>query len=225
MTTKKNALGIILTVLFACILMAFIESVFRPGYAIKSAIKAILFLTLPLIYIRLHKGHSLRSLFQLRLKKLPFFLLLGIGVYAFILGFYFLFGRFFDLSNITVSLKNKIGVNEQNFVFVALYISFVNSFLEEFFFRGFSFLLLKKYAGKPFAFCFSAAVFSLYHITMMTGWFSNALLLLLIATLFAAGLFFDYLDQKANNIYASFAVHMFANFSVNTIGFILFGLL
>ena len=32
-----------------------------------------------------------------------------------------------------------MGVNAGNFVFVALYISIVNSLLEEFFFRGFAF--------------------------------------------------------------------------------------
>jgi CAAX amino terminal protease family. len=49
--------------------------------------------------------------------------------------------------------------------------------------------------------------------------------MLLIAGLFFAGLVFNWLNEKAETIYASWMVHMFANFAINTIGYILFGIL
>ena len=134
-------------------------------------------------------------------------------------------GNLFNFSSVTKSLENNIGVNSSNFIFVALYISFINSLLEEIFFRGFAFITLKSISSKKFAYIFSSISFSIYHVAMMSTWFDILLLLLLIFSLFIAGIFFNYLDDKNNNIYNSWFVHMFANFAINTIGFILFGII
>ena len=131
----------------------------------------------------------------------------------------------FDFSGITSALTNNIGVNGDNFIFVSLYISFVNSLLEEFFFRGFSFLTLRRISSSKFAYIFSAAVFSLYHVAMMIGWFSAGVFIIILAGLFAGGLIFNYLNDKSGTIYPSWFVHMFANFAINTVGFILFGII
>ncbi len=131
----------------------------------------------------------------------------------------------FDFSAITGALTGNIGVTRDNFVFVSLYISFVNSLLEEFFFRGFAFLTLKKLSTRRFAYLFSAAVFSLYHVAMMIGWFSVEVFVIVLAGLFAGGLIFNFLNEKSGTIYPSWFVHMFANFAINTIGFMLFGIL
>jgi membrane protease YdiL (CAAX protease family) len=122
-------------------------------------------------------------------------------------------------------LTENIGVTGKNFLFVSLYISFVNSLLEEFFFRGFAFLTLQRSVGKKFAYVFSAASFALYHIAMMIGWFSIGLFLLVMAGLFIGGLLLNYLNAKSQTVYPSWLVHMFANFAINTIGFLLFGIL
>ena len=108
-----------------------------------------------------------------------------------------------------------------NFLFVSLYISFVNSLLEEFFFRGFLFVNLKGFSSRGFAYGFSAAAFSLYHTAMMLGWFHPVLLILVLGGLGIGGVLFNYLNEKHNTIYVSWLVHMFANFAINTIGFLL----
>lgn len=41
--------------------------------------------------------------------------------------------------------------------------------------------------------------------------------------LFGTGLFLNYVDEKSQTLYNSYFMHMFANFAINTIGFILFG--
>ena len=71
------------------------------------------------------------------------------------------------------------------------------------------------------AYVFSATAFSLYHVAMMIGWFSPALFLLVMAGLMAGGMIFNYLNEKLDTIYCSWLTHMFANFAINTIGFIL----
>lgn len=222
---KKETLSIITLVLIGCSIMAFIDGVISPPYYVKSLIKLLLFLVLPFAYCILDKKLSFKSLFSFNKKDFLFSLGLGMSVYIFILGSYFILSPYFDLSNVTSSLQNNIGVNKGNFVFVALYISFINSLLEEFFFRGFAFLGLKKVSTKRFAYIFSSSAFALYHVTFMIDWFTPLLFVLMVAGLFIAGMLFNWLNDKNGNIYTSWLVHMCANFSINTIGFILFGIL
>ena len=138
---------------------------------------------------------------------------------------YFLLKDVFDFSAVTTTLTANIGVNGKNFIFVSLYISFINSLLEEFFFRGFAFLTLKKRASRFYAYCFSALIFALYHVAMMIGWFSWEVFAIILLGLFVGGLLFNVLNEKSNTIYPSWFVHMFANFAINTVGFILFGII
>ena len=195
--------------------MALTDAVWQPVYAVKSAIKIVLFLVLPLVFA---KKLNLLSVFSFDKKALKISLLLGVSLLVLILGAYFLLGSFFDLSAITSVLGESMGVNAGNFGFVAIYIALVNSLLEEFFFRGFSYLKLNiKHSG-----LFSALLFSLYHVAMMIGWFDIFLFLLVLIALFVAGIIFNAIDKKFNSIYPSYFIHMFANIAINTIGIILF---
>jgi len=195
--------------------MALTDALWQPPYAVKSAIKILLFFVLP---ITLAKELKLLDVFSFNKKALKISLLMGVGLFAVILGAYFLLGSLFDLSAITTVLGDSMGVNAGNFGFVAIYIALVNSLLEEFFFRGFLFLKLdSKYAG-----LFSAFLFSVYHVAIMIGWFDILLFALVLVALFVAGIIFNAIDKKFNSIYPSYFIHMFANLAINTIGFILF---
>lgn len=202
--------------------MGLVDAVIQPGYAVKSAIKIVLFLLLPTLYSLYDKNCKLKKLFTPNKRGILLALLLGIGVYAIIIAAYFIFRSVFDFSALTSSLTSTTGVNKGNFIFVAIYISFVNSLLEEFFFRGFSFLALKQAAGRKLAYTVSSAMFALYHIAMMIGWFGLPVILLSLVGLFVGGVIFNYFNEKYNNIYLSWLIHMFANFAINTVGFILF---
>lgn len=219
---KKQKYIIISIVVFACLCMGLVDAVIQPGYIAKSAIKIVLFLLLPLIYSIYDKNCDLKALFRLDIKGVRLALLLGVGVYAVILAAFLLFKDVFDFSSLTSSLTSQTGVNKDNFIFVAIYISFANSLLEEFFFRGFAFLTLKKLSARKFAYIVSALMFALYHIAMMIGWFGAPVVLLAMLGLFVGGVIFNYFNEKYDNIYLSWLIHMFANFATNTIGFILF---
>lgn len=225
MRSRKKIASLITIIVLSCLAMSLVDAVIRPDYVVKSAIKIILFLTLPISYAMIAGGVPFRRLFSFQKEGLLMSLLLGFGVFTFILGGYFLIGPLFDFTNVTGALQENIGVNAGNFVFVALYISIANSLLEEFFFRGFAFFTLKELVGRRFAYLFSAGAFAVYHMAIMTSWFSVELFLLLIAALFVAGLLFNWLNERNGNIYASWMVHMFANLAINTIGFMLFGII
>lgn len=225
MKNKRNIILMSAIVVSFCAIMAVIDGVLHVNYALKSAIKFVLFLILPMVYSIRDKQLNIKSLFIADKKGIFPAITLGIIVYAVIMGAYLLLKDVFDFSSITKSLTSDIGVNKNNFVFVALYISFVNSLLEEYFFRGFAFLTLKRISNRRFAYLFSSLYFALYHIVMMTGWFSIWVFAIVLIGLFIGGMLFNYLNEKTNTIYPSWFVHMFANFAINTIGFMLFGII
>ncbi len=218
---KTVVFGILALTVVSCGIMALVDGVIQPGYAVKSIIKIALFLLLPLLFSLFFRDVSLKTLFRFEKKPFLVSLALGVGLYALILGAYFAVRPFFDFSGIVSALSSTAGVTKDNFLYVSLYISFANSLLEEFFFRGFVFMNLKKSTNRMAAYMISSVAFSLYHVAMMIGWFNIGLFLLVVVALAVGGGIFNYLNEKHGTIYTSWFVHMFANFAINTIGFML----
>ncbi|WP_018931559.1 CPBP family intramembrane glutamic endopeptidase [Gracilibacillus lacisalsi] len=216
---------LMLFVVIACLAMAVIELYIAPNYLVKSICKLLLFLFIPYLYIRFIAHLSFKDLFSSKMKYLKLPIILASGVSIIILSLYWIIGSFFDFSNVTVMLEDNMAVDKHNFLFVAIYIALVNSLLEEFFFRGFAFLALLKKTKRWVAYLFSAGTFALYHIAMMTDWFSIYLFILILFSLFVAGYLFNKLDEKADSILPSWIVHISANVSINLIGMMLFGII
>lgn len=224
---NKKSWYIVITVILCSVLMSLVDGYLQPPYFYKSCIKLALFLVVPLIYFLIHKDevHSIRQLFVPKKKDFVFSLILGCAVFSVIMIAFLALSRFIDFSVIIQSLMSSAKVDANNFWMVALYISFVNSLLEEFFFRGYAFILLKNKTNKMFAYILSAGLFAFYHAGMTMGWFNIGLYLLMMIGLFVGGCLFNYLNERCENIYPSWLVHMFANFAINTIGCILFGII
>lgn len=224
MISKKNIITIFMTL--ACISMYLIESYIKPMYTIKSLYKITLFAGLPLIYCGLDKEVKFKEYFSIKDKRqIKISLALGLVGYLLVQAGYFILKGFINLDNVAMVLETNLSVNKDNFVLVSLYISFINSLLEELFFRGFGFLTLNKFLSKRYSYAISAVAFSVYHVSILANWFNEVIFVLFIAGLFGTGLLFNFLNDKYNNIYNSWIVHMCANFSINTIGFIMFGLI
>ncbi len=221
MPVFKTRNALLAAAVLCCAAMTVVDGVIRPAYWAKSAIKLALFLLVPLALAGKYRELEVKRLF--RFEKRAFFsaLALGAGLYALILGAYLTVGRLFDFSAIVGNLSQNAGVTRENFLFVSIYISFANSLLEEFFFRGFLFTNLKPLSSRRFAYGFSALLFAAYHVAMLAGWFSPLLFCLVMAGLAAGGIIFNRLNEKNDTIYTSWLVHMCANFAINTIGFLL----
>jgi len=215
---------VIITVVVCCLMMGFVDGILSPPYAIKSAIKAILFFLLPAVLIYTCKLPKVQ-VFALRKKAILTGLAMGILTFVLIVGLYAGIGNHLDLQGIPAALESNGGITKDNFLFVGLYIAFCNSFLEEFFFRGFAFLSLKRTTNLTLSHCFSAGAFALYHCAFMGGWFSPALFALTVVALFVCGLLFNYLNQKHECMWTSWLLHLFANLGINTIGMHLLGML
>ena len=220
----KTFRSMVALILLCCAAVALVDGVIMPGYAVKSAAKLFLFGLVPLFYARGH-GIPLGTLFRMEKHALRRTLLMALALFIFILGGYLLLQNALDLSAVTTALTENAGVSREIFPIVALYIPLVNALLEEFFFRGFAFLALSRFASAKFACIFSAVVFALYHVSILQGWFSPLLYALAMAGLAVGGLLFNWLDHRAGSILPSYLVHMAANLAINTIGLTLFGLI
>ena len=227
MITLKKNWWIGITLLLFSLAITFVDAIIQPNYFVKIPIKIVFFLVLPLLFFLRNKEDfkNFKTLFVFKKKGLLTSLLLGILVYGVILGGYFLTRGIFDFSNVASNLTSGMGINANNFLYVSLYISFMNSFLEEFFFRGYGFITLKKYTSRKVAYIVSSTVFAVYHIGMLLAMFDIIPILLMMLGLIIGGYIFNYLNEINDNIYSSWFVHMFANFAINTVGFILFGVL
>lgn len=218
--TKKEKPAIIILVIICCIIMALVETVIEPPYFVKSAIKVIVFFILPLILMKTLKIKLFDSSFKPDKKSILKLLLLGLSIYIIIIAAYFLTKNIFDYSALVESLSADQQVTAAGFIPIALYISFCNSFLEEFLFRFISFIKLSEYIPKRFAYIFSSLMFAVYHIAMIGASFPPALLLLALFGLAVGGGIFDLVDSKNKNIYNSWIIHMFADFAIMTIWYI-----
>lgn len=227
MKTKTKRCFIISTVIISVASMAYIDTIIQPPYLQKSLLKIVLFLIVPMVYFMVYKDQMklLKKLFFFQKKPLIKAFVLGVCVYVGIILAYFLFSDFIDLASIKESLSLSMGVNADNFIFVALYISLINSLLEEFFFRGYAFVILKQHVKKRYAYLFSATIFAIYHIGMTQGWFALYIYILSMLGLLVGGLIFNYLNDRWDSIYPSWLVHMFANLAINTVGLVMFNII
>lgn len=205
--------------------MSLVDGFINPGYGVKSAIKIVLFFLVPLMSVGWLGRQDFKDLLRPRgSRAMSRTLVLGLGVYAGIMAAYFILRPYIDLETIRLALAEDLGVNRDNFILVALYISFMNSLLEEFFFRGYLFLGLLQRTGRIAAYSISAFLFAAYHVAIIGRWFSPLIFLFAMAGLFIGGLIFNYLNERNRNIINSWVVHLMANLAINTVGLMMFNL-
>ena len=217
---SKKSLWFILTVIISCIAMAIIETIIEPTYFAKSVLKIIFFLFVPIIFIKSQKEKVFADTFSINKKSVLRLSALGLIIYVIVMSAYFLTNGIFNYSSLVNSLSADQNVSPNSFIWIALYISFCNSLLEEFLFRFVAFIKLSEHTTKKAAYVFSSCMFALYHVAMIGGSFPVPLLLLALVGLAIGGGIFSYVDDKSRNIYNSWIIHMFADFAIMTIWYI-----
>lgn len=175
----------------------------------KSFFKIILLLILPYFLFNIKDRYT-----EINLSKKAKYLSLAV-VIVIVLG-YFTLDHFIDYDPIRIQLDQTMSVNKNNFFGVALYISFINAGIEEFFFRGVYYLEEKDKRNT----LMSASAFAIYHLAIMDTWVSLPLLLLSGIGLIFIGIFLNNLALENNNIFSAYFVHLTANLTLNAIAFL-----
>jgi membrane protease YdiL (CAAX protease family) len=218
---------IFISSLLACAALYYVEQGIGVSYAIKTGVKLLVFLLIPAIYFILKrdkniyilttsKSNEKKSLFTGLFSGLIFFIIL--------IAAYFILQSFIDFKPIISELETKLKITPLNFIFIGIYITLGNSFIEEYFFRGFVFLGIYN-AGKPgAAYFYSSLLFAIYHIMIFRSWFSIPLFLLAIFGLFLVGILFNWMDTKSDNFVNSWIAHILADGAIILIGLKMFGI-
>jgi len=198
-----------------------VEQVLQFPYILKTAIKLPLFLAVPVIIYKYKSNLK----FSVKLKKedLKHMALWSIFVFAVIFIAYFILQSFIDVKAISDDFNNRMLLSNTTLVFAGLYTIFVNSFIEEIFFRGFIFQGLLKAGWNKRAYIYSAALFATYHVAIFKTWFNVPLTLLVLFGLFVGGIIFAHFVKKTESFLASWLIHLAADLPIVIIGFKLLG--
>jgi membrane protease YdiL (CAAX protease family) len=221
----KHERFIILSTLLACFILYIVEQGVGVSYAIKTILKIFIFVGLPISYVKLIRKQNIREALKLKNVNLRDFktgFIAGLLFFTIVMGAYFIVGNQIDFDMIAQELQTKLKVTPLNFIFIGLYITFGNSFLEEFFFRGFIFMNLYELRSKKFAYVYSSILFALYHIAIFKTWFTLPITLLALFGLVSVGFLFNWMDTKSRNFINSWIAHILADIAVILIGLRMF---
>lgn len=222
---RSKLVYIIVPSVIAIAIMYCVDNIICPDYFIKSFIKVLLFGGCVVLYSLLARENTLKANFHLNKKRnLLICGAIALLTYGIILGGYALLQNYMDPAQITGNMFAKGNISQDNFLWVALYISAVNSFLEEIFFRGLLFLQIKKMGYRKLAYSISAFFFAIYHIGIVVSWFNLWIFILIIFLLYVAGVILNKAAESCDSFLGSWVIHIFANLGINTIGCWLLGI-
>lgn len=213
---KNNTFIITFTIVFISVLY-FVDAILTFSYASKVATKVIL---LVLSFVLGKKiGLDFTFLKFKGIKQYKKGIIFSVISFSSITIGFFIIKSFLDIPTLVNEFTNKYELVGLSFLIASIYLVFINSFLEEFFFRGFIFLNMKN---KYLAYGFSSVAFSIYHISNFQNWFNNNLIIVFpVIGLILSGLIFNYLDHENKDIYNSYFPHLFADLAIVIIGFLI----
>ncbi len=149
--------------------------------------------------------------------------LLFSAIYA---GAFLLFRDFLPVEEIVAQLSSAAAITTTNIIGIGLYIIFINSLLEEFFWRGFFFDEVHTLCGWFVGYILTGIGFTLYHIVYFYQWFSNAgLFALACIGLFSYSLFMCMIFQKYRDLFTCWVIHALVDVVQIGIALSLFGIL
>lgn len=134
----------------------------------------------------------------------------GLGLLALVIfwSVYFLLGDLLlDKGKIAAKINEQFMVSASTVFLVAPFTIFANSFLEEFFYRGFSFGLLLP-AGRRLAYLLPAASFTGQHVLFIHHWMTPLPLAVAVVGLFILALVLQRLYESSRTLVAPWVVHV-----------------
>lgn len=194
-------------------ILIWIEQSLEVEYIWKTIAKVVLFLFIPLILFRKF-GFPFLRLRGTDSKSMGIAIGSGILITSIIITSFVLLKPFINLNELIVDLEDT-GVTATVFPFIAFYILFGNSMLEEFYFRG---LLPSLMGNSKIRLLVPSFLFAVYHIAIFLPWFSPALLTVAVAGLWLGGVIFQLANEKSGTILPSWTIHMFADIGVLLVG-------
>lgn len=181
----------------------------------------------PLIYCRFHGLKPGRDILKPRnwRRRLPTAVGLGLAAVAIFWGAYFLWSDLLlDKAMIAEKIAQQFSVTSRTVLWIAPITIFLNSLLEEFFYRGFAFGQLVR-RHRRLAYLLPAAAFTLQHMLFIHHWAAPLPLLLAVVGLFVFALVLEKTYEAADSIVAPWVVHILGDVAMMGIAVTLSGVL
>lgn len=129
---------------------------------------------------------------------------------------------YIDLESIVLHLMEAASTNRSNIVGIGIYIIFINSLIEEFYWRGFIFKEMKSF-GKTAAYIITGVGFTFHHVMFYYNWFNLPIFIIATLGLIAYSIISCYIFEKTD-LFSSWTAHIFADIIQIGIAARLFGI-
>jgi len=205
------ALAVLPLAVITCQLIAFAIA-YGPGASvspIQYSIYKLAFIAPPLWHCWRHKIGIFRDILKFRNWRngLPLAISLGLAGAAIFLGVYFTVGDLLvDKAGVVDKINHQFGVNKTTVMLVAPFTVLLNSLLEEFFYRGFSFGLIVK-RNRKLGYLLPAATFTVQHLLFIYHWAPWYSIAIGIVGLFVFALVVEWLYERYDTIVAPWVAH------------------
>ena len=226
--TKNKLTYLLSTAIFTIVLLYVSDQIMTLNYMSKIIFKVLLFGVFPIIYV-MQTGENILKISinnikgnKINISRLNLGVVLGVFAFIIIIISYIVMNQYIDSAQLILEFQEKYKINNSNIISYSIYLVFVNSFLEEFFFRGFIFLNIKKLGLKKTAYLTSSLLFAVYHIANFKNWFHVGVFIIALLGLFIGGCIFNYLDDKQETFLNSWFVHICADLAIVLIGLNIF---
>lgn len=201
------------------IVLIILEQALNMSSFVKQGYKMIFLVLIPLLVIYFYKKSNFIDEYNIKKVKLvdlkiPFYF----GVFIFFLGIvgYLILKPIVSEDTLVGGLQDR-GITLQNIYLSVLYLSFINSFIEEFFFRGFIYQSFRS-INETTGYIVSSLLFSIYHVLVMFAIFDVLMGFLALFGLTVVGLALVWINRTNKSIINSWIVHIFADLGVCSIG-------
>ncbi len=188
----------------------------------NTLIKLMIFIpSIILIYILSNKDKKLINILKIgKIRKSS--IIFGFSSMLLIYIGFLITKRYIKYDEIIINLRNIVK-SKMHFIYIGIYIALINSFLEEYLFRGILFIYLQEYINKKTAYIISSIFFAIYHISFIQSLANIKIIVFTIFSLCIVGYIFNIFnnikEEKNKNIYNSYIIHSLSNLSINLITF------
>jgi len=180
----------------------------------------IAFIIPPLLFIFLNKMHINKDILKFYnwRNNLSLTILTGFSVFCIFWFVYFLIGNsLLDKQYIIETINKQFSINYKTVITSGILVILLSSFIEEFYYRAFSFNLLSKH-NKKIAYLLPSFIYTLQHVLFMYHWFSWLILTIAIVSLFVFALLCSMFYHKTQSIVSCWIIHLFGDLAMMTIG-------
>ncbi len=209
--------------IFVVLLLVVLEYVFNLQYISKQIVRIIFFVGIPLISVFYIRGSNIKEKILFKrptIKELKIPLIASLVIFIGTIGGYFTIQFMFDASKVIEGMED-IGIGMHNVWLWSIYLSFINSLIEEFFFRGYIYYALEK-RSTVLAIVVSSIMFSLYHVVLMVLLFNIWTVIFTIVGLFIVGAFLAYMNKFGKSFMNSWIIHVSADIAIVLIAIYMF---